>query len=1098
MDEPMPARITVDNFLAVVQKSGLVDSERLRQQFEEFVVSGGDRTDAEAVANFLVQKELLTGWQADKLLQGKHKGYFLGKYRLLSLLGKGGMSSVYLAEHVLMRRRCAIKVLPSKRVGETSYLGRFHREAQAVASLDHPNIVRAYDVDHQSDKDADIHFLVMEFIDGLSLHDYVQKNGPAPLHIAVDFIRQSALGLHHAHEAGLVHRDIKPGNLLVDNSGVVKLLDLGLARFYDDGSNEALTIQHDEKVLGTADYLAPEQAIDSHLVDCRADIYSLGCTLYYLLAGRPPFTEGTLAQRLMAHQTKTPPDIRQFRADAPESIVELLQRMMAKQREDRYQTARDVGIACSRWLVRFAPEDWKQAHPAALAAGADAANTAGSAGDSVNPDSRPAAAIAQPTGADAGASTEVSRRDGPPDAASSASARDRGATAGGGGSPSDRSGRVSAPQPKRPKSGAPLGKVAKASPVTEAPSAPDDALHAFMAGLDTSAGQPASDARQRAGQSVTDSSVVQGSGPGRPGSGPRGGIQSAGASPPQSGRVSPSRPAGSGASGVAGRRSAVSKEPSTLVAGMVPAVVVEPLDFSHALAMSDVTSTTSASSAAATPGPGASLQETVPVVSVAERSPVAAAAAPAVNESAVSDIHFDSTRVSTVRAPSSLTGHRSSIRRSGAPPAWLVQLQEAFRNPLVFWGSIGGVAAILLGLALTWLFSKPAKPAGNSAGRGKGQPAAVVPGSEVGAGQGAPTTDVAGAGPGVRELAIGLLGDHNTISEGLAEVIKTYRPRGPEDQFVVTVSGGNYQDRIVIDGGPDGAKFPGGVVIRAESAPTLSHAGPEPIIEIRNCPAITFERLELDATGKAVAILIDGKCGPVKFVDLRIKGFGEAGVRSTATADPKAPIRLENCRFENAAGTGLQLQAGSAAIDVLQCRFQQGLAVGIAVQSGIEAVQLRENVFSTLPTGITITNPSGSGRLIISNNSFYRCQRGIVWSNVPPLTLASQLRMTRNLFVETAAGECVGEQGVGTPEFDAFWKAVKLSNSWNLSDRAVTDVPGLIDLFSGGAGRVPGQLRFFSTDPYQPGFLAPANGSPHTQKGTPKAGEQLWVGAFGR
>lgn len=346
----MPTKIALDSFLAVAKRSNLLTAEQLKSNREAFVGGGGDATDARSFADYLVKRQALTRWQAEKLLQGKHKGFFLGKYKLLSLLGKGGMSSVYLAEHVLMRRRCAIKVLPTKRVHDTSYLGRFHREAQAVAALDDPNIVRAYDVDHEVDGDMEIHFLVMEYVDGKSLLALVQDEGAVSPVDAADYIRQAALGLAHAHQAGLVHRDIKPGNLLVDKSGTVKLLDLGLARFFAGSEEVALTIEHDEKVLGTADYLAPEQAVDSHLVDARADIYSLGCTMYFLLTGHPPFTQGTLTQRLLAHQTKEPPGVETERSDVPESLLVILKQMMAKQPDDRYSDCSEVAAELANWL----------------------------------------------------------------------------------------------------------------------------------------------------------------------------------------------------------------------------------------------------------------------------------------------------------------------------------------------------------------------------------------------------------------------------------------------------------------------------------------------------------------------------------------------------------------------------------------------------------------------------------------------------------------------------------------------------------------------------------------------------------------------------
>ena len=358
----MSSKLNVETFVAVLKKSALVDPERLKKVIAGFTPTG---TDATPLVEFLISNNTITRWQSEKLLQGKHKGYFLGKYRLLSLLGKGGMSSVYLAEHTLMRRRCALKVLPTKRVHDSSYLARFHREAQAVASLDHPNIVRAYDVDHQADRENEIHFLVMEYVEGDSLQDLVQKNGTCSFLNAAEYIRQSALGLHAAHEAGMVHRDVKPGNLLVDLNGTVKVLDLGLARFFTgEEEGESLTVAHDEKVLGTADYLAPEQALDSHTVDARADIYGLGCTMFFLLAGRPPFVEGTLTQRLMAHQTKTPPTIESLRPETPASLAAILRTMMAKKAEDRHPTAKATADALFEWVDDNADNTWRAAHSA--------------------------------------------------------------------------------------------------------------------------------------------------------------------------------------------------------------------------------------------------------------------------------------------------------------------------------------------------------------------------------------------------------------------------------------------------------------------------------------------------------------------------------------------------------------------------------------------------------------------------------------------------------------------------------------------------------------------------------------------------------------
>jgi len=342
------ARIKVENFLDLLRRSGLVEKDQLTRFLRELRDEAGGQlpADADEIAQKLIDAGLATRWQTDKLMEGRHKGFFLGKYKLLDHLGTGGMSSVYLAEHVLMQRRVAIKVLPRHRVEDTSYLARFHREAQAAAALDHRNIVRAYDVDN----DGAIHYLVMEYVEGQDLQQMVKADGPLPFEQAAEYIRQSAEGLAHAHAAGLIHRDVKPANLLIDGRNVVKVLDLGLARFTDE-ETASLTVAFDENVLGTADYLAPEQALDSHGVDARADIYSLGCSFYFALTGHAPFPEGTLPQRLMMHQKQPPPPIRNDRPDVPDRLVEICSKMMGKKKEDRYQTADEVAVALADWLA---------------------------------------------------------------------------------------------------------------------------------------------------------------------------------------------------------------------------------------------------------------------------------------------------------------------------------------------------------------------------------------------------------------------------------------------------------------------------------------------------------------------------------------------------------------------------------------------------------------------------------------------------------------------------------------------------------------------------------------------------------------------------
>lgn len=342
------AKLTAENFVDYVERSRLVDEDQLRASLDALRQKHGGKLpeDADVVAQHLVKADLITQWHADKIFDRKYKGFFLGKYKLLRHIGSGGMSSVYLAEHTLMKRRRAIKVLPKARVNDSSYLARFHLEAQATASLDHPNVVRAYDVDN----DGDTHYLVMEFIEGKDLQNVVKQEGPLPLELACNYVAQAAEGLHYAHQNNLIHRDVKPANLLIDEKGVIKLLDLGLA-LYSDDAKASLTVSHNENVLGTADYLAPEQAVNSHKVDARADIYGLGCTLYYLLTGHAPFTDGTLAQRIAKHQTQMPEDIRKDRPECPRDLVDICVKMMQKKPDRRYQSMREVGDALQGWLV---------------------------------------------------------------------------------------------------------------------------------------------------------------------------------------------------------------------------------------------------------------------------------------------------------------------------------------------------------------------------------------------------------------------------------------------------------------------------------------------------------------------------------------------------------------------------------------------------------------------------------------------------------------------------------------------------------------------------------------------------------------------------
>jgi formylglycine-generating enzyme required for sulfatase activity/serine/threonine protein kinase len=278
------------------------------------------------------------------------------RYRLVELLGKGGMGDVYKAEHKLMGRPVALKVINRRLVDSPQAVGRFRREVQAAARLSHPNIVTA----HDAEQAGDVHFLVMEYVDGRNLADLVQERGPLPVATACDYAQQAAEGLQCAFEAGMVHRDIKPHNLMVTRAGQVKILDFGLARFVSEtatAEGEGVVAGHPLPVhltsfgsaMGTPDYIAPEQSSDARSADARADIYALGCTLYFLLAGRPPFADESVVEKVRAHAERAPRPIRELRPEVPDGLAEVLVRMMAKDPGQRYQTPAEVAEALARF-----------------------------------------------------------------------------------------------------------------------------------------------------------------------------------------------------------------------------------------------------------------------------------------------------------------------------------------------------------------------------------------------------------------------------------------------------------------------------------------------------------------------------------------------------------------------------------------------------------------------------------------------------------------------------------------------------------------------------------------------------------------------------
>jgi serine/threonine protein kinase/WD40 repeat protein len=308
-------------------------------QWEELApLLAGETPDGQRLLDDLVRRGWLTAYQAERLGQGRGAGLVFGPYRVLEPLGRGGMGQVFKALHPLMNRVVALKVIGPERLGETQTLQRFRREIEAAARLTHPNVVIAHDA---APWEGAFYF-VMEYVEGIDLAGLMRGRGPLPAALACDYMRQAALGLHHAHENGLVHRDVKPSNiLLAAQGGVIKILDLGLARLHESAV-PAGVITDEGTVMGTPDYLAPEQASDPSAVDARADIYSLGCTLFELVTGKPPFDGGTWTQKLARHLTAPPPDVRAARPELPADLSLLVRRMLAKRPDERPQTAAAV------------------------------------------------------------------------------------------------------------------------------------------------------------------------------------------------------------------------------------------------------------------------------------------------------------------------------------------------------------------------------------------------------------------------------------------------------------------------------------------------------------------------------------------------------------------------------------------------------------------------------------------------------------------------------------------------------------------------------------------------------------------------------------
>ncbi len=348
-------------FLTNIKRSGLLT----REQYLEVKLWTPESDRGKLLARMLVEKGWLTKFQAERLLVGRTSGFHLDSYVILDELGRGGMGRVYKAYHRTMGRVVALKVLAPDLTESERAQEMFLREVRAVAQLVHPNIVTAYD----ANKVGNRYYLVLEYVDGPNLDQLVKARGPLSIGQACDFIRQAAQGLQCAHVLGMVHRDVKPANILVQgrasdgSPGLVKISDFGLAKLIDppaDAYPVGTIMTKPNTVMGTPDFLSPEQARNLHRTDIRSDLYSLGCTFYYLLSGQVPFPAGTSMEKLIRHSTEQPTPVEALRPDTPPEIVAIVRKLMSKKPEDRYQTPAELVQELEPYSVS-GPTPWEPA-----------------------------------------------------------------------------------------------------------------------------------------------------------------------------------------------------------------------------------------------------------------------------------------------------------------------------------------------------------------------------------------------------------------------------------------------------------------------------------------------------------------------------------------------------------------------------------------------------------------------------------------------------------------------------------------------------------------------------------------------------------------
>jgi serine/threonine protein kinase len=348
MASPSPAsgdnRLTVKDFLHTVLKSGLLDRDQIEAVMRE--IPDSLRRDVRGVADHFVKTGKLSRFQARKLLKGVSLGLVLGPFQVLAPIGKGGMGVVYLARDSRIGRLVALKVLPPRRARmEERMLARFRREMELSQRVAHAHLAWVYEVG----KHRDVNYIAMEYVPGKTLSRLVVSEGPLRVPRAARLFAEVASALEHAHNQGLIHRDLKPSNIMVTPHNHAKVLDLGLAMIHGEKAIEIAVLGGEGYIVGSMDYIAPEQTTDPTKVDRRADLYGLGCTLYYALTGHPPFPGGSNREKILKHRNEYPTSLLMLQPHLPPEFVRIVERMMAKEPGRRYQTAAAVEADLRRW-----------------------------------------------------------------------------------------------------------------------------------------------------------------------------------------------------------------------------------------------------------------------------------------------------------------------------------------------------------------------------------------------------------------------------------------------------------------------------------------------------------------------------------------------------------------------------------------------------------------------------------------------------------------------------------------------------------------------------------------------------------------------------